>query len=92
MLITKPCTGAAKATDHFIDHQEHIIFSTDFLHPLPVTLWWYDNATTSCDRLKNQAAHGIRTLTQDDILNRIGRTQTVSLPKLSCAASRYSKQ
>ena len=90
MLIPKPGASAAKAANHFVYHQQNVIFFADFLHAWPVTFGGHNNAAPCCDRLKDQPANGVRTFAQDDIFNRICGAQSVAFALSQIVLGRFA--
>src|SRR5579864_5448846 len=71
MLVAEPLAGPADTAHHLVDVEQNAVAPADLLHLLPIARRWGDDAAARGDGFEADRADRVRTLTQDDLLDRL---------------------
>src|SRR6516165_12403250 len=66
-------SGAAKAGDHLVGDQQHVVTVADLAQPGEIGGWRHDDTAGTHDRLGDDRRNSVRAFSEDRLLDRIGR-------------------
>ena len=78
-LAAEPVAEAPPRADHLVGDQQHVVAVADLAHALEVALLGDEAAAAVLHRLEDHRGHGVGTLEQDRLLDRVGRPQRVAV-------------